>query len=269
VSGVPLKSRLGNAWRSTRARARGCAIVLTYHRVGDAGPDPHKLNVSRENFEEQIAVISRDHSVLTATQLAELIRAADRLPQRAVVVTFDDGYAETHAIAAPILAAHGVSATSFLCSDWIGSDSEYPWDRPAGERTDTVRPATRILTPDEARSLDSGGVIEFGAHTRTHPVLSSLDSDGQRDEVAGSKTALEELLGRPVSVFAYPHGGPGQFDERSASVVGDAGFAAAFTTIPGIVWPHSDRFAVPRFHTENISGTAFQTLLNGWFDAAR
>jgi peptidoglycan/xylan/chitin deacetylase (PgdA/CDA1 family) len=273
VSLTSAKSAIGGAYRSGRARARGCAIVLTYHRVGSCEPDPHQLNVSLEHFEEQVRVVVHEHETLTAGELAALMRDGSKLPQRAVVLTFDDGYAETHAAAVPILVDLALRATSFLCSDFVGSEREYPWDTSdrdgeTGAAT-APRPSRRILSAAEVRALHRGGVIEIGAHTRTHPTLSALTPEEQSAEILGGKAALESIVGAQMSTFAYPQGGPDKFDAESVRLTREAGFDAAFTTAPGIVLPRTNRYTVPRFHTEDIPGPAFRSLLNGWFDAAR
>ena len=267
------------AWRLARARVRGCAIVLTYHRIGSTADDPHRLTVDPVHFEEQMRVLAAGYTTLTATQLARAMTGAAKLPRRAVVVTFDDGYAETHATAERVMGELGLRATSFLCSASIDSDQEYPWDAGILEAPLTpdaispapsaARPNLRVLSSIEARHLQSAGVIEFGAHTRTHPRLSNLDADSQRDEILGGKSELEHILGGKVSTFAYPHGGSEDFDSHSRELASEAGFDAAFTTAPGIVVPWADRFTIPRYHTEDIPGDAFKSLLDRWFDAAR
>lgn len=266
-------------WHRTRAWLRGSAIVLTYHRVGDQSGDSHHLTVSEDHFLQQMEVIAHEHATMTAGELAACMRRGAALPRRAVVVTFDDGYAKTHSVASEILGRLGIRATSFVCSDTIGSAEEYWWDAPsanvggdtlgAGSPGVAARPDRRVMSADELRAFAAGATFEFAAHTRTHPRLASLSPDAQRDEILGGKAALEGLLGNKVISFAYPHGGPDQFDATSIDLAREAGFDAAFTTIPGVVLPWADRFRVPRFHTENIDGNAFRTLLDGWFDAAR
>jgi len=266
-------------WRRTRAWLRGSAIVLTYHRIGDPAGDSHQLTVSEEHFSQQIEIIAREHTTMTAGELAVRMRAGSVLPRRSVVVTFDDGYAETHAIANDLLGGVGIRATSFLCSDTIGSTEEYWWDALSTDSTDdtaraeiagvAARPDRRVLDAAELRAFAAGTTFEFAAHTRTHPRLAALSADAQREEILGGKAALEELLGGGVTTLAYPHGGPDQFDATSVDLAREAGFDAAFTTLPGVVVPWADRFRVPRFHTEDIDGVAFKTLLDGWFDAAR
>jgi peptidoglycan/xylan/chitin deacetylase (PgdA/CDA1 family) len=101
-------------------------------------------------------------------------------------------------------------------------------------------PEYEPMTWDEVREAARGG-IEFGAHTRTHPILSMLG--GERDlsaEIAGSKRVVEEQLGRTVDHFCYPNGSARDFTPAATQVVRDAGFRTATTTFPGLVLPAAD-----------------------------
>lgn len=107
-----------------RARRRPGFAILTYHRVNDEA-DPFLDSLSTEVFERQVAYVARYYTVLTVEDLVERM-ARDRLPRNAVAITFDDGYRDTLTHAAPILARHGVPATVFLASGFIGT-ADIPW----------------------------------------------------------------------------------------------------------------------------------------------
>lgn len=346
-----IKSELGDRWRAMRATLRGCAIVLSYHRIADLECDPQLISVTPENFSQQMAVLAEEHELLTCADLFGVMRSGQRLPHRAVVVTIDDGYVDTVTHALPILRQYGVPATVFLSSSLIDGDREFWWDelerillapgilpenialdaddasftwsltsenrwteataarwtawnvtqppptarhelfnalhdyiRPltgAGRETaltqlraaanmhPEVRPHNRVMTGSQVRELDASGIIEIGAHTRTHQALSARTADEQRDEIHGDRAALEALVGHGIRSFCYPHGGRDKYDDISVRTAREAGFDGACTTEYGIVVPWSDRFTVPRCHTENIPGPEFRTLLNRWFDAGR
>jgi peptidoglycan/xylan/chitin deacetylase (PgdA/CDA1 family) len=123
----------------------------------------------------------------------------------------------------------------------------------------------RPLTGDEVALLaDGGGLVEVGAHTVTHPVLSRLPEGRQQEEVAGSKRALEELIGRPVESFAYPYGGPGDVDETTVSVVRRTGFLRACATEGGESRrARRDPFRVPRLVVRNWSAAELECRLLG------
>lgn len=125
-----------------------------------------------------------------------------------------------------------------------------------GDRADFVsalaervafKPAGRLMMDEaEVRSLHKAG-MEIGAHTVTHPILSTLSREASRQEISTSKAALEGIIGHPVSSFAYPNGQPTKdFLERDVEIVKEVGFSAAATTTWGCVSTTFDRFLIPR-----------------------
>lgn len=110
-----------------RIAGRRAGLVLVYHRVAELTADPQLLAVSPMLFSEHLAVLRRDYHPL---HLSEMVAAASTgaLPERAVAVTFDDGYADNLHEARPLLDRHDVPATVFIASDYVGSDREFWWD---------------------------------------------------------------------------------------------------------------------------------------------
>jgi peptidoglycan/xylan/chitin deacetylase (PgdA/CDA1 family) len=128
-----------------------------------------------------------------------------------------------------------------------------------------VRSSHRALRPDEVAQLASGGLIEVGAHTVTHPVLSRLSVDEQRREIRGSRERLEALLGHPVNSFSYPFGTRSDYTEETVAAVRDAGFTCACSNFPGLVRSGTDAFQLPRWLARDWNGDEFRRLLDGWF----
>lgn len=127
---VPAVMRLDEAKRFTKRlinAVRAPGLVLLYHRVMDLDLDPQQLCVSREHFAQQMALVSEEFEPLPLKDFVELSRR-NRLPRRAVAVTFDDGYFDNGAHAAPILERYGVPATIFVTSGQVGSGAEFWWD---------------------------------------------------------------------------------------------------------------------------------------------
>jgi peptidoglycan/xylan/chitin deacetylase (PgdA/CDA1 family) len=121
-----------------------------------------------------------------------------------------------------------------------------------------------MLTPDMVVSLDRSGV-EIGAHTVTHPILTSLDCNSARAEIVGSKEFLEALLGKPVPMFAYPNGKVGvDYDASHISILRDNGFSAAFTTAIGAITRTQDRFQLPRSRPWDRTPFLFGIRLLRW-----
>ncbi|MEL7157296.1 MAG: polysaccharide deacetylase family protein [Actinomycetota bacterium] len=121
--------RRPHRWLAQRFRPR--AAVLMYHGIGRVGIDPWGLFVSPENFAQHLRVLNELTNPTTLDGLS-VAASGGRPVDRAVAVTFDDGYANVLHEAEPILAANGVPATLFVISDPVASASEYWWDELAG-----------------------------------------------------------------------------------------------------------------------------------------
>ena len=105
---------------------RRSPVVLLYHRIAENGPDPWALAVSPEHFAEQLDVIEKQ-CPMSVLDLATTIRHG-HLPDHAVAISFDDGYASNLGSALPALEARGLPATFFIPSENVGATVEFWWD---------------------------------------------------------------------------------------------------------------------------------------------
>lgn len=122
-------------------------------------------------------------------------------------------------------------------------------------------PDDLMMTSDQVREMHAAG-MQIGAHTIAHPILARLDRPTARHEIATSKTRLEELIGEPVSLFAYPNGKPGSdYLAEHAGLVQELGFTAAVSTGWGAARANSDLFQLPRFTPWDQSRTNFASRL--------
>ena len=112
-----------DAARVSRPKSNRGAVLL-YHRVADV-QDVHNLAIALATFAEQIAWLSRNCSVIP---LEQLLHDAGGLPERAVAISFDDGYLDTLHCAAPVLEQEGLAATAFATTRWLEEPGEYWWD---------------------------------------------------------------------------------------------------------------------------------------------
>jgi peptidoglycan/xylan/chitin deacetylase (PgdA/CDA1 family) len=123
-------------------------------------------------------------------------------------------------------------------------------------------PKARRLDSDDIARLQDGGLVEIGAHTINHPILPTLSYSEQQAEIVGSKQALEQLTGKPVTGFSYPFGA---LSERTVEIVRNAGFSCACTTKPSAAWRYTDRFRLPRMAIEDYDGEVFGNRLASTF----
>jgi peptidoglycan/xylan/chitin deacetylase (PgdA/CDA1 family) len=132
----------------------------------------------------------------------------------------------------------------------------------AGDRG-AARASHRVVREDELVELARGGLVDVGSHTVTHAMFPAQAAALQARELADSKTALETILGAPVTTFAYPHG---ERAPESPGLVRDAGFACGCTVVAEPVWKGSERYELPRFAVEDWSGEEFARRLARWLE---
>ncbi|MGH9188123.1 MAG: polysaccharide deacetylase family protein [Acidimicrobiales bacterium] len=189
--------------------------------------------------------------------ISELIRATSctgaPLPPKPVVITFDDGFADFHEQALPVLSRHRFASTLYITTGFVGATSRWLTRQGEGNR--------RMLTWSQIREAACLGV-ECGAHSRTHPALDELPLGVSRDEIRGSKTDLESQLGREVATFAYPHG---YASPKVRALVEEAGFSSAVDVRHAMSSPRDDPFGLARIIVDgNTSVAALEALLGGW-----
>ena len=133
----------------------------------------------------------------------------------------------------------------------------------AGVET-TGRATHRMLLPAEVAQLAEDKLVEVGAHTVTHPVLSELPIAVQRHEIQQSKTDLEAILGHAVTSFAYPHGRRSDFTAETIAIAQETGFTCACTTVLDLVRRSTNYFQLPRATVQDCDGETFAQRLEGW-----
>lgn len=218
------------------------ALILAYHAVED-GPRP--LCIEPELFEAHAAVIAvSGGTAFTVSELAAALRA-DRLPDRAVAITFDDGCASVAERAAPVLAAHGLRATVFCVAGHIGGVNDWPTQAPWA-------PPLRLANDRALAALAAEG-WEIGSHGFEHAPLDRVDPGAARREVVESREHLEQKIGVGVSSFAWPYGSrPGA---AAAALLAET-YAASCGAGPGVVRAAANAQALPRVDAEYLRDPA-------------
>ena len=114
------------------------------------------------------------------------------------------------------------------------------------ERVGADLPDDLMMTEEQVRRLHRGG-ITIGAHTVNHPILANADDATGRREIRDSKGRLEDMIGTPVTTFAYPNGGPVKdYKSRDVALAREAGFEVAVSTAWGAATASSDPMQIPR-----------------------
>ncbi|MBO4556670.1 MAG: polysaccharide deacetylase family protein, partial [Elusimicrobiales bacterium] len=165
----------------------------------------------------------------------------DPLPEKAVLITFDDGYQNNYTVAYPILKEFGAKGNIFLVFNTIGKVNS--WHNPASE------PWVNMCTLDQLKEMQESGVFDFGGHTLNHPHLTKIDHEDAKTEINQSKKKIEEALGRELCAFAYPYG-DGAYNEGVRKIALDAGYTFDFSFKEGITaWPwERDNHTIDRLY---------------------
>jgi peptidoglycan/xylan/chitin deacetylase (PgdA/CDA1 family) len=199
--------------------ARSLAI-LGYHKIGEPPPDGRQtwFYVPEEIFAGHLSYL-RDHGwhVIDLPALLGGITAPESLPERAALLTFDDGYRSMRTVALPWLLRFGYPAVLFVPTDYIGGSNGFD----AG-----YEPEEAICDWDDLREVERLGV-SIQSHGASHRSFSKLSLPEQQEELARSKITLEAGLEKPVEVFAYPYGDGGTDPRLTGTALERAGYRAA------------------------------------------
>jgi len=229
ASGIPMLVR--------EVAHRRRAVVLVYHR-----PSP-------EHFRRHAVYLTRHYNVVSLGLVVDAIRSGDwsRVPPKALAITFDDGWRENYALLG-LFREFGIRPMIYLCSGVVGTQRHFWWTtggralrklkrlphevflerlrEETGYAPDRDYPERQTLSREEIREMAPH--VDFGAHTRTHPILTQCDDAVCRDEIEGDKRDLEEILGGPVEHFSYPNGSLG---DREARLVRESGYHSGRTFV--------------------------------------
>ncbi|MBI4036904.1 polysaccharide deacetylase family protein [Candidatus Daviesbacteria bacterium] len=202
--------------------------ILMYHYIGN-NPDPKDLqrdvlSVTPDKFEEQMKyLVDNGYQTISLDTLYAALNKITTLPNKPVILTFDDGYVDFFYNAYPILLKYNLRATEFISTGLLGQGAYLNWD--------------------QIMQMNSSGLISFEAHSVHHYHLPSLSNEAILFELRESKKELEQHLGIPVNFIAYPYGSA---DGRIIDLVRQAGYVGALGTWPGKFQSTGTIYDMPR-----------------------
>lgn len=261
--------------------------MLSFHglctRDGSAEILDDSLNLPLPTFRAVCSHLAANYKVMPLAEMMQQLDAGQALPRGAVAITFDDGHASNYHLAFPVLRELALPATIFLTTGFL--DHTHPlWFQQVdaslrargaskAELSQTLSrlktlpdpemraqisklgpamtgpaPASTLpLTWDQVREMKTGGLIDFGGHTHTHPILAQCTVEQQAEEIRKCRERMTAELGAAPRLFAYPNGGAADFTEETSRLLAEQGFTSAFTMIPARVTTASPRHALPRY----------------------
>jgi peptidoglycan/xylan/chitin deacetylase (PgdA/CDA1 family) len=209
--------------------------VLLYHSISDSAAsrnDPWSVRVGDFRADME-TVAASGRTALTCAEFARCLRGERAVPERPILVTFDDGFADFGHTAVPILRSLGIVSTLFMTTAWSGT--------------------LGMLSPVALRDLLDNGDVEIGAHSETHPHLDVVAPRRARREIEGSKAYLEDTLQVRIESFAYPHG---SHRKATRTLAAAAGYTNAVAVKNALSHAHDDPYAVARFTVHGRSTRA-------------
>ena len=189
------------------AQAQQRVPILLYHNIAQQYENP-LLHVSKEQFAAQMDALQQAgyQTIGYADFLKAGLSGGEHLPDKPIIITFDDGYASVYRDAFPILRERGMQATVFVITDRMGKQmGDY-----------------RHFSWEEAAKMEQSGVVAIESHTHSHPDCASLSEAAFLQEIQLSKAEIELHLGKECRIFAYPYG----MESPYAQCLQAAGYAA-------------------------------------------
>ncbi len=210
--------------------------ILLYHIVDDLLSEKEKDNcVTKESFEKQVKYLARKgYKAISLKELCDAFTGSTQLPEKPIIISFDDGYKDNYINAFPVLKDYGFTATIFIVTGLIGSTNI--WDKDRGF------PQRPLLSWHEIEHMKGYG-ISFEAHTHSHQHLTKVNEDRLILELVENKEIIENRLGGNCDFFAYPYG---EFNNGVRKKVDELGFRAACSVRVGLNRTGDDLLALKR-----------------------
>ncbi len=214
-----------------RGKSAPAAFVLCYHSAGNTG---NRFSMDTDAILQQINYVKNAYTPISLADMVEFLAGRKTYATPVFAITFDDGYASLLGLK-NLPSLLGAAPTLFALSD------------PTMVSRAELASEEELLTSQQLLELRNTG-WDIGCHSATHPDFYSLSSDEMANEIIDAKKTLEDVLGAPVSFFAYPKGA---YTPEAAAIVQKAGFIAGFTMDDDVLRKDSNIYILPRIGIDN------------------
>lgn len=196
------------------------SAILMFHHVDD---DPHIPKsgclLAFENF-KKVFDIPCDFDSLDNT--------LKNCSGRKIAITFDDGLEDLYTMAYPFLKSKGIPFTAFIITDLLGTPG--------------------YITEEQLKEMAKDPLVTVGSHGTSHEILKGMPVSKQKAELISSKKRLEDIIGKPVEIFAYSHG---QYDPETLRLVTEYRYACSVRSLPLNFLTAKKRYLLPRYNVDN------------------
>ena len=222
--------------------------ILTYHHVNPLEGD--MVTVSVNHFEEQMSFLHRrGYHTLFVSELVEWMEGKRTVPEKSVVLSFDDGFWDNYEYAFPILKKYRLKATIFIVTGWISEERDKTRPReviPHHQGNQLIargRGDQIAMTWPEAKEMQESGLIEIESHTHSHNKELYQDRPALREDLGRSREAILNHLNKESTCLCWPGG---RYSPESIIAAQEVGFIALCTTERGLNQPGGDLFRLKR-----------------------
>lgn len=218
---------------SPRSQTRRIPVIMYHDIVADKKHKTVFFDCTTDEFKDQLAFLEAQGAhFLTAEQLHRHLVRGDEVPEKSILLTFDDNYQGFYDNAYPLLKAKKIPSVMFVHTAFVGN----------------TKPPHPKMSWETLKALDKEGLVTIASHTVNHPgEFEKKPLDVQQTELYDSKRALEDQLGHPVSYLAYPEG---RGDDQTFALAQQIGYTMAFTVQNGPAEQSPGILAVNRYiHT--------------------
>lgn len=219
--------------------------ILLYHYIEDNTDERDFLRTSMATrpyfFEIQMKHLSLGgYTAISPSDLKSAFDGDTNLPEKPVIITFDDGFRDYYYNAFPVLKKYNLHAIVYMIANHIGRSGN--------------------LTVEMLREMIDSGVFELGSHTLNHAWLSQVGLEEARREIFESKKVLSDIFNYPVKHFAYPGGFVAPW---VSNLVQEAGYETAMSTSKGIIQNSDRTLNLKRIRVGNLNESEFLSLIEG------
>jgi peptidoglycan/xylan/chitin deacetylase (PgdA/CDA1 family) len=233
--------------------ANSVLAILGFHKIGEppAGARSTPWYIPEATFRNQLRFLSTNGwEVISIASFLRGLSEPETLPRRAALLTFDDGYKSMLRVASRSLSEFGYPSVAFIPTQFVGGYNDWDHER---------EPFEEICDWDGLRELERRG-CSIQSHGVRHKSFSRLPPNEQQEELCESKRILEEKLGKPVEVFAYPYGLVGRDRSALSALLERNGYRAACLFPGGISkLPVANNYFLPR--VDMFSDSDLRSLL--------
>src|SRR6185369_7355560 len=229
--------------------------VLIYHHINSHTGDT--VTVTPEVFEAQMAFLAQSgFTTLSIDALMGAFCKGREIGNKAVVLSFDDGWLDNYLYAIPVLKRLKFRATFFIITGRVDASSnggvklfsDIPLHEAAKAYIQSGEASRVVLDWDLIRNIEEDGLFSFYSHTVSHRRCAELSGTELLNELVESKHRIESELGRACPYLCWPYG---SYTKETIKAARESGYTALFTTDYGFCGPSSDPFRIKRIEVKN------------------